>query len=143
MHGQMEELFDLVIGVVVAALCMSTGVRTVVRDNREVRQYTSSYREKNTTIKYTPSEKVYGDYSGAMTREELVLLTQIQDYEMYGPHIISRGDILVDLHPGYEMYESASRTALWGMLAPDAPESTYQIRYDSESDTYRIKLQTE
>lgn len=138
MHERVADILDIVLCTIMAALCLQTGVRAVVRDNYEVQRYTSSYSEKNTTQKYTPSEKVYGEYDGAMTREELVLMTQVQDYEMYGPHTFTCGDTSFDVNPGYEAYESANRTAMWNAVKADAADSAYKVAYDHETETYKI-----
>lgn len=139
MHERIADILDIVLCTILAALCLQTGVRAVVRDDYEVRKYTSSYSEKNTTQKYTPSEKVYGAYDGAVTREELVIMTQVQDYEMYGPHTFTCRDVSIELNPGYEAYESANRAAMWNAVAQDAAESAYQITYDFAAHTYRIQ----
>lgn len=143
MNERIADILDIVLCVIVAAICLNTGVKAVVKNNYEVRQYTSSYSEKNTTIKYTPSEKVYGTYDGALSREECILMTQVQDYEMYGPHTVSYNGTAVDLHPGYEMYESTTRNALWSLLADDADTDAYQVTYDYENRTYRLERRSD
>lgn len=139
MHERIADILDIVLCVIMAVLCLQSGVRAVVWDNYEVQRYTSSYSEKNTTQKYTPSEKIYGEYDGAVSREELVIMTQVQDYEMYGPHTFTCGDVSIDLNPGYEIYENTNRIAMWNAVAQDEADSAYKIAYDKETDTYKIE----
>lgn len=138
MHERVADILDIVLCTLVAVLCLQTGVPAVVRDDYEVQKYTSSYSEKNTTQKYTPSEKVYGEYDGSLSREELVLMTQIQDYEMYGPHTVAYNDTSIDLHPGYEVYENQNRNAMWNAVSSDEADSAYKIQYDYNTNKYII-----
>ena len=138
MSERMTDIWDVVLTVVVAVVCMFTGVSAAVDNNIEVRGYVSSYREKNTTAKYTPSEKVYGTYDGSLTREECVLMTQVQDYEMYGPHALSYGDGRVVLAPGNDLYLAGARSSLWKLLSGDDGASGYRVSYDHVTDSYRL-----
>lgn len=52
---RVKEILDLMMLAVVLAICLITGVWTTLKESQEIRKYTSSYREKNTTQKYTPS----------------------------------------------------------------------------------------
>lgn len=136
---RVKEILDLMLLTIVLTVCLMTGVWTTVKESQEIRKYTSSYREKNTTQKYTPSIKVYGSYNGTVSKEELILISQIQDYEMYGPHVLAYADNgRVDLHPGYEMYSDTVRAQLCDMLLKDAGNTSYLIEYDSASEAYQI-----
>lgn len=143
MHEQVADIFDVVLFVLAAVICLQTGVQSVVKDNQEVQKYTSSYSEKNTTQKYTPSEKIYGEYDGSLTKEDLALVTQIQDYEMFGPHSLTYGVNKVELHPGYEMYTDQTRNKLWTYLSGDDADTAYSVDYDHKYGTYRISKKTE
>ncbi len=139
---RVKEILDLMMLAVVLAICLITGVWTTLKESQEIRKYTSSYREKNTTQKYTPSIKVYGSYNGTISKEELVLVSQIQDYEMYGPHVLEYAGESesgrVDLHPGYEMYNDILRAQVWNMLLQDSKDTSYYMEYDYAADAYQI-----
>ena len=138
MHEQLADIFDVVLLVLLTVICLQTGIQSVVTDNQEVQKYTSSYSEKNTTLKYTPSEKIYGKYDGSLTKEELALMTQIQDYEMYGPQNVTCNGKKIDLYPGDDTYNDQTRGKLWSAMSTDPGNSAYQVTYDYRNGTYRI-----
>lgn len=138
MDKQLADIFDVVLFVLVAVLCLQTGVQSAATDNREVKNYTSSYSEKNTTLKYTPSEKIYGEYDGSLTKEELAIITQIQDQEMYGPQNVTYNGTKIELSPGNDMVKDQTRSKLWTALSGDAADSAYQVSYDYNNNTYKI-----
>lgn len=139
MHEQVSDILDIVLCVILAALCLATGVSAAVRDNREVRQYTSSYSEKNTTLKYSPSEKLYEQDEGTVSKEELVIMTQIQDFEMYGPRVFVCNGSTVDLHPGMDAYRSTNRSAIWNAMRPDPADAAYRVLYEYEKYVWTVQ----
>jgi hypothetical protein len=99
----------------------------------------SSYDDKVSSIKYTPSEKIYGTYHGTLSKNELVLLTQIQNYEMYGPQTLVYADRLnLDLQPGLDYYHSALAGSVWSAVQADEENASYAVTYDYETDVYRV-----
>ena len=82
MHERIADILDIVLCVIMAVLCLQSGVRAVVWDNYEVQRYTSSYSEKNTTQKYTPSEKIYGEYDGADSAYKIAYDKETDTYKI-------------------------------------------------------------
>lgn len=140
---RVKEILDLMLMAVVLCIGLMTGVWTTLTESQELRKYASSYTEKNATQKYTPSIKVYGSYNGTLSKEDLILVSQIQDYEMYGPHILAyEGEAesgSVNLHPGYEMFRDTVRDETWSMLAQDEAQTLYFIEYDYGTNTYQVR----
>lgn len=140
---RVKEILDLMLMAIVLCIGLMTGVWTTLTESQELRKYASSYTEKNATQKYTPSIKVYGSYNGTLSKEDILLVSQIQDYEMYGPHTLAyEGEAesgSVDLHPGYEMFEEIVRGETWSMLAQDEAQTSYFIEYDYGTDAYQVR----
>lgn len=138
MNQQVGEIFDIIILVLFLAIGLDIGVKALCEVNREVQESALIYMDKNTTVKYTPSEKIYGSYDGSMTAAEVLLMTQIQDFNMPYPDIITYDDLAIQIKPGYKEYLSINASALWGKLKLNTLDTSYLINYNFEKDSYDI-----
>lgn len=153
MEKEISDMFDLVVTLLILCICMTYGVSSAIRDNREVTGYEANYKDKTAEMKYTPSLKVYGNYDGTLTQGEALLAMQLQDYEAMKEDKISianksynmtkndsenAGKIYEqEITSSYKSDASSNVSEIWSVIKSDnAKEKGYSCIYNSKKKQY-------
>lgn len=92
-----EDSYDVVFLVLLAVLFISLGYVTVLNEQKRTESYNASLIEdKNVGVIDSLVIPGYGDYDGTLTKGDVVLMSQIQDYYMPNPkklHIEDGGEL--------------------------------------------------
>lgn len=88
-----DETFDVVYLIALAAMIISLGYVTILNEYKDTRSYNSEFVEdKNVGMIESLIIPVYGDYDGTLTKGDVILMSQIQDYYMPSPKVIQVED---------------------------------------------------
>lgn len=159
MDKQIADVFDLVAAVIVACICMATGVVTSVRDFNEVKNYEANYEDKTANVKYSPQIKIYGEYDGSLTQQEAILVSQIQDYtamnidtirfagKNYDKNMTDEANtgLFYDEHitSSYKEGSNTIAAGVWGVMdhsnSEDSLKNKYAYVYDQINNRYVIQ----
>lgn len=153
MEKEISDMFDLVVTLLILCICMTNGVSSAIRDNREVTGYEANYKDKTAEMKYTPSLKVYGSYDGTLTQGEALLAMQLQDhdatkeenicianksYKMSKSDSENAGKIYEqEITTSYKTNASSNVTEIWNVIKSDnANEAGYSYIYNPKKNQY-------
>lgn len=153
MEKEIGDMFDLVATLLILCICMTNGVSSAIRDNREVIGYEVNYKDKTAEMKYTPSLKVYGNYDGTLTQGEALLAMQLQDHEAMKEDTISianksynmekndsenTGKIYEqEITTSYKSDASSNVSQIWSIIKSDnAKEKGYSYIYNPKKNQY-------
>jgi len=153
MEKEIADMFDLVATLLILCICMTNGVSSAIRDNREVIGYEVNYKDKTAEMKYTPSLKVYGNYDGTLTQGEALLAMQLQDHEAMKEDTISianksynmekndsenTGKIYEqEITTSYKSDASSNVSQIWSIIKSDnAKEKGYSYIYNPKKNQY-------
>ena len=153
MEKEISDMFDLVVTLLILCICMTNGVSSAIRDNREVTGYEANYKDKTAEMKYTPSLKVYGNYNGTLTQGEALLAMQLQDHEAMKEDKISianksynitkndsenAGKIYEQkITSSYKADASSNVSEIWSVIKSDnAKEKGYSYIYNPKKKQY-------
>lgn len=88
-----DETFDIVYLIALAAMIISLGYVTILNEYKDTRYYSSEFMEdKNVGKIESLVIPVYGDYDGTLTKGDVIIMSQIQDYYMPAPKVIQVED---------------------------------------------------
>lgn len=148
-------MFDLVITLIILCVCMTTGVSTAIRDDREVQNYEANYKDKTAETKYTPSIKVYGSYDGTLTQGEVLLASQLQDHEAMPESYISIANKTYDpklntednnknryeeqITTTYKEQAATNISAIWSIIQNDSDTQGYSYTYDLQKKQFILQ----
>ena len=153
MEKELADMFDRVATLLILCICMTNGVSSAIRDNREVIGYEVNYKDKTAEMKYTPSLKVYGNYDGTLTQGEALLAMQLQDHEAMKEDTISianksynmekndsenTGKIYEqEITTSYKSDASSNVSQIWSIIKSDnAKEKGYSYIYNPKKNQY-------
>lgn len=151
MDKRMMDIYDIVALILVLAVFVPMGVIVTVRDYNEVKNYEANYEDKTANATYSPTYKIYGEYDGTLTKEEAILVSQIQDPGMTDQTKIRYRSLSQDkktyageyeLNVGTETRENADSVtgAIADLFRNDDPEYRgYRIVYNNNDGTYEIR----
>ena len=130
MNKQIADIIDVICLALFLSICMLVGVKALFQTNREFHKTELRYMDKNTKKKYSPSEKIYGTFDGTFSREEIITISQIQDYNMPYPNIIKYQDLEMQIQPGNPEYLKNYQKELWNKLKHNDEDLKYGLKYD-------------
>lgn len=84
MDDRLNEIFDVVMIIIVLAVAFSSGYTAIMAVNKEMRNYQSPYEDKNTSPKNSDFS-VYHERDAVLTKGEVLLMTTVQDEGLKGP----------------------------------------------------------
>ena len=120
-----EDAFDLVLFIVVAGVFLVSSFNIVIPMTKDDKTSESALMDKT-----TPSEKGYeslSSYDGAMNKWEVVLMTQVQDFDLPEPKKYKAGSFEVPVGSLYEAGEKATGIRVYSAI--NGSDSNGQGRY--------------
>lgn len=137
MEERVAEILSTAILVVLLAGGVSLGAGSIIRSNKTLTNYSSTYEDKTAAFKYTPSLKVYGSYNGKLTQGEAIIATAIQDANMPYNQKMQVGTHTISISSSYE--ENALTTYAGytsSFVVPDNADTSYLFQYDYKTNNY-------
>ncbi len=130
MTRQAMDMLDTAILVIFLAICIGTGWKAVFEANHRALFYNEiNLEDKNTSKKNGYDVKEYGDYDGAISQMEVVLMTQIQDYNMPYPRTVKINGTETPVIAAYKSYLNTYGESAWNSVKGDDASSRYYIYY--------------
>lgn len=146
MDKRIADIYDIVGLILVLVICLPVGLGTTVRDYHEIKNYEADYTDKTAYSSYSgTTTKVYGEYNGTLTKDEVLLMSQIQDDEAM------RTDT-IDYKKGSSSFKQVTGSSREGvtdyvptinsLYRDDDPENGgYRIKYDPKKDEYTVEYE--
>lgn len=88
MSERVNDLFDIIMIILILSVAFSTGYVAVVKTNQEMQHYESPYADKNTSPRYSDNS-VYNARNAVSTQGELIIMAAVQDVGITGSEIFT------------------------------------------------------
>ncbi len=135
MTKQSFEYLDLGLLVVVLGIVISLGVTTLYKTNRQVQLSSQNFMEdKNTGRSRGYLRNKSGLYDGTLSKMQVVLLTQIQDYNMPFPRNLRINGSSVDIPVWYKEARYESGQNVWNIIKHQDSSTRYSMVYQYNLD---------
>ena len=95
MDERLGELLDIIMLIIILGVAFSSGYASVMKTNKEMRDYRSPYEDKNTAPKYD-GFSVYNERNAVLTKGEVLLMCAVQDDGIAGPQTFTYGGTITD-----------------------------------------------
>lgn len=147
MDKRIADIYDIVGLILVLVICFPVGIGTAVRDYHEVKNYQADYFDKTAYNGYSgTTSKVYGEYNGTLTREEVLLMSQIQEDETMTTNTIRYEGSGTD---SFTQDVGSSKEGISAYIPEinalykndDAKKGGYRIKYDPKKERYTVQYE--
>lgn len=136
--------FGIIITLILLNIAMIYGYKMVILNLKDtIKSNEITLEDKNT--KYVSGDNVilYDEENGEMERLEILLTTQVQDYEMPEPKKLSIDDETINITSMYQVDLISYANSVWEKIKSNEKEQKYEIKYDfgtwnGNNETYRI-----
>lgn len=141
MEHQVSDILSLAALVILLSFSTLLGGSAVMNANKSLNEYSETYQDKTTPVKYTASEKTYGTYDGTLTREELILMSMIQDSNLAENRDIKLGNYSINITASYKENVKKYKGYAVKWIDKDSSSVSYPISYDYENNQYIVGKQ--
>lgn len=95
MDERLGELLDIIMLIIILGVAFGSGYSSVMKTNKEMREYRSPYEDKNTAPKYD-GFSVYNERNAVLTKGEVLIMCAVQDDGIAGPQTFTYGGTITD-----------------------------------------------
>ena len=151
-----DEMIDIALTVLVLGIVISVGLGLAIRTEKKARQDSQILAEdKNTRELRGYGIDEHGDFDGTLTRPEVLLMMQVQDYYMPEPKKVTIVDINgieteIEIVSTYKEELMNYGIQAYNKLKDFSADTKYDVRFsrglladDPTDDTYLIRKSTD
>ena len=134
MEKQIADILDTALLIIIIAIALRLGGTSLAADYKELSQYKIENNDKTAPSKYTPSYKTYGEYDGSLTQADVILMSQIQDFEATKVSSFKYEDFNVNVVSTYRTNLNTYANNIWAQIGDDDSNSKYKYVYHYNYD---------